>query len=379
MNTAVLPMAGEAYRVKGSLLLSLYLIIPLCLALAAIDYLFLDYNLRNWLPSNPATLLFWAVIFNFPHIVSSVLTLADKEYLQFYKKKLIRGLVAFTVLVITVETLIPIVLPRSAAMNLHYLFFLFVAIYTMHHVLSQQFGIGMMFMKVPRNKQFEAWRWLATLASTLMYMCVFGRSILRDYYFGDYSGVEIAQAAAGIFVILAVVQGAMLTKSSKSRLGTQYVYSNLAMILATYLFLFLDYQAFVIAIPRFVHDITAFIIYSVHDQNRNTEVKHNYFYRWLAFVPLSPILLCPVLAIVLANTVECGFYLLDVSLGFYAKGTGDCIIQHYYAPSSTNGLPFTMQMGLQVVFIVSLFHYYIESFVWRRESIHRHSVQFDAS
>ncbi|WP_439133160.1 hypothetical protein [Pseudomaricurvus sp.] len=378
MNTAVLSTTEQTYRVKGSLLLSLYLIIPLCFVTAALDTVFLDHRLRDiWLPSNPANLLFWAIIFNFPHIVSSLVTLADKEYLSFYRRRLIKGLSAIFALVFAVNYLAPMVLSKSDARIVYYAFFFFLATYTMHHVFSQQFGIGMAFMKVARSRRYEFFRGCATVAGTLMYMSVFGKTILRKVEIVGLSGNELAVIITGIFVVLTTVQGILICRQSNSKLGKKYMHSNLWMIASAYLFLVLDYDFFVIAIPRFIHDITAFIIYSVHDQNRNYDKKHNYVYRFLSFLPLTPLLLCPVLAIFLAAFMECGTYLLDTVLGFYPKGNSNCMLQEYYAPDRSNSLPFNMQLGLQLIFVTSLFHYYVEGFVWHRDSIHRHSVKFE--
>lgn len=378
MNTAVLSMTEQTYRVKGSLLLSLYLIIPLCFTLAALDYIFLDNILRDiWLPRYPGELLLWAIIFNFPHIVSSMVTLADKEYLTFYRQRFIIGLSAIVALVLSVNYLAPMVLSKSDARTVYYAFFFFLATYTMHHVFSQQLGIGMAFMKVARSRRYDLFRGCATAAGTLMYLDVFGRTILRKIYFSGLNGHDLVVILTGIFVVLAVIQGFLISRRSSDQLGKKYMHSNLLMIASSYIFLVLGYSFFVIVIPRFIHDLTALIIYSVHDHNRNHDEKRNYVYRFFSFLPFSPLLLCPVLAIVLANSIECGAYLLDTVLGFYPKGNGDCFIQRFYAPDRSNGLPFNMQIGLQIIFIVSLFHYYVEGFVWHRDSMHRHSVKFE--
>ncbi|MGH1471182.1 MAG: hypothetical protein ACRBCS_08305 [Cellvibrionaceae bacterium] len=388
MNTAVLSQTQahthspqdatiKNYHIKGQLLLSLYLIIPLCFLVALIDYMYLGNQLRDkWLPTNPTSLVLWAILFNFPHIVSSVVTLADKEYLHFYKRKFIFGLIVIVSLVLSVDFIAPLVFPKATARNIYSAFFVFFSVYTMYHVLSQQLGIGMMLMKLPRTKQFESLRILSTIAGTLMYLNIFGGRLLNNLNVGNITGYGLIQVLGGVFVILAIIQGLLVTRGSKSRTGTWYIYSNLIMLLAVYAFLWLDYYIFVIAIPRFVHDITAFIIYSVHDQNRNAVVKHNFIYRWLSFLPIAPIVLCSILAVLLANTIECGTYMLDVSLGFYAKGSSECFIRNFYSPQPTTDLPFTMRIGLQISLIVALFHYYIEGFVWKRESIHRHSVAF---
>ena len=371
------PRMAKTFQVKSPLLLSLYGIIPLSFLIVLADYLFFGFQLRDkYLPNNPAALVMWAVIFNFPHIVSSMVTLADDEYIPFYKKRLTKALLIIVISVLTVNILFPLALPGPAAMVTTLLFFAVFATYTMYHVLSQQFGITMMLMQAkPGGRDYEIWRWLATVAATSMYAMVFVRYNLEAVNIAGYTAYQLAQGLAGIFVALAVIQGFRLSRQSKRELGSWYMYSNLAMLIATYSFLLMGYGIFVIAIPRFVHDLTAFMIYSVHDQNRNREVQHNYVYKYLSFLKIPPLILCPILAIALANFIECGSFLFDAWLGF--GSVSECAIQRFYTPASAeNALPQSMQLWLQIMFICGFFHYYIEGFVWKRDSIHRHSISF---
>lgn len=365
------------YKVSSPFLLSLYAIIPLCFLLVLFDYLFFGNQLRDtYLPKNPATLVIWAIVFNFPHITSSLITLIDDEYIPFYKKRFTRVLIAIALFVFTINIAIPLLFPGAVSMVITALVFAFYATYTMYHVLSQQFGVGMIMMKVKSGSAaYERWRWLATAGASFMYGMVFGEEYLKMIQLGEYNAYEIAQVLAAIFIVLATIQGYALTKLSQRSLGTWYVSSNILMLIATYVLLALDYGFFVIAIPRFVHDITALTIYSVHDQNRNSVKQHNYIYRRLSFLGVPPLILCTLLAIVVANTVQCGSYLFDSWLGFVS--VSECALSHFYTPSTAaNPLPQSMQIWLQIMFICGFFHYHIESFVWKRDSIHRHAIAF---
>jgi len=79
-----------------------------------------------------------------------------------------------------------------------------------------------------------------------------------------------------------------------------------------------------------------------HDRNRNLETAHNALYRVFAVSRL------PVAVVVLALAVGVNV-ILDQSLG------------RFYHP---------------IILAVSLFHYYTESFMWKRHSIHRSHVAF---
>ncbi|NRB40491.1 MAG: hypothetical protein HRU20_18820 [Pseudomonadales bacterium] len=375
-STASISVSSPAAVSRVSLL-SLYGIIPLTLLIAGVDHFFLDSLLiENYLPSNPASLLLWAIIFNFPHIISSFVTLADDEYIPYYKKRFSRALMIIVSVVVGINMLLPWIVPALVANVVYALFFAFFAAYTMYHVLSQQFGIGMMLMKAKPGPIYEWWRYLSTIATTAMYAMVFARVPLMEVPFGVYSLFDAVMLFAGVFVVLAVAVGFYFTRGSKSRLGTWYIYSNLMMLLVTYGFMHAGYDIFVLLIPRFVHDMTAFMIYSTHDQNRNREVQHNYIYRFLSFIPLTPFVLCPIIAIILANFIECSAFLLDLSLGFNVLGSSECQLGRIYQPEVSNGLPFSMQVGMQIMFICGLFHYYIEGFVWKRDAIHRHALSF---
>lgn len=377
MSSTVMLSQEQPAAVSKVLLLSLYGVIPLTILIAFVDHFLLSSVLiERYLPTNPASLLLWAIIFNFPHIISSFVTLADDEYIPYYKKRFTRALMIIISVVITVNMLLPLLLPKVMSDTVYIAFFAFFAAYTMYHVLSQQFGIGMMLMKAKPGATYEWWRYLSTIASTAMYGMVFAKGPMMQVAFGAYTLFHAVLIFAGVFVVLAVAVGFYFTRSSQSRLGTYYVYSNLLMLLVTYGFMNAGYDIFVLLIPRFVHDMTAFIIYSTHDQNRNSEVKHNYIYRFLAFIPLSPLILCPIIAIILANFIECSTFFIDLSLGFNVLGSSECQLSRLYQPDVSNGLPFSMQLGMQVMFVCGLFHYYIEGFVWKRDAIHRHCLRF---
>lgn len=375
--TTAFTLRQREFSVSSPMLLALYAVVPLSLFVVALDIGFFGHAVRDFLPQNPGELIFWAIIFNFPHIISSLITLADDEYIPYYKKRFSKALMIIVVGVLFINIAVPLFAPDNVALGLYGLFFLFFASYTMYHVLSQQFGIGMMLMKAkPGTNLYQAWRLTATVAATSMYMLVFARPNFESVKFDGFTLFDVTLVIAAIFVVVSSVIGFLLTRDSKRSLGTFYVYGNIFMLLTTLLFSFLDYGFFVILIPRAIHDLTAFMIYSVHDQNRNREIKHNYFYRFLSFLPIPPLLLCPILAIALANSIECGAYLFDFTLGFDPGANSECALTHVYKPSVENALPMSMQVGLQIMFICGFFHYYIESFVWKREAIHRHSVRF---
>ena len=313
------------------LLTALYCIIPVCAAVVAIDTLYLNHSLRlNYLPSSPTSWLIWALVFDTPHILASFFSFADKEYYRFYKVRIIKALMGFSLLVVLVTVIAPLVLPSAIVTLLTMLFTTFLVTYTMYHVLSQQLGVALSTMKIRPGKLYNPFRWCATLAGTFMYaLAILG----VDAYL-----VPIFEALAAAFIAITCVLGYNLAKTSNNRQGVFYLYSNLVMLIATYAFLRLGYGVFVIMVPRFVHDITAFYIYAVHDHNRNLQTRHNYIYRALYFI--SPLIVCPVLAISLSAVLEQSVWLVTPLL------------------------------------VIALLHYYVEGFIWRGDTLHRRQVAF---
>jgi len=334
-NVSTDTRSAAPLAVSGNLLTALYCIIPACAAVVVIDMLLLNQALRNYLPSRPEDWLIWTVVFNTPHILASFFSFADKEYYHFYKPRLLKAVAAFSIVVLLFTMLVPAVLPGALARILMIVFSGYVIAYTMYHVLSQQLGVAISMMKIRPGKLYEPLRWSATLAGTLMYALAV---VDDDLYFVGIRFGAIVELLAGVFVAVSCVLGYRLAQDSNNRKGTLYLYSNLAMLVAVYAFWELGYSVFVIMVPRFVHDITAFYIYAVHDRNRNLHTRHNYIYRWFSF--LSPLIACPVLAIVLSAVLEKHVW--------------------FVAP----------------LLIVTLLHYYTESFIWRGDALHRRQVAF---
>jgi hypothetical protein len=102
------------------------------------------------------------------------------------------------------------------------------------------------------------------------------------------------------------------------------------------------YLFLAILIPRVVHDVTGWMFYLTHDRNRNLEETRNALYRVLAPSHLPIAVTVPALAIGVNVTL-------------------DLIPGRVYDP---------------IVLAVSLFHYYTESFMWKRDAVHRRSVGF---
>ena len=199
---------------------------------------------------------------------------------------------------------------------------------TMWHVIAQQVGIaGALAGRVSRA--FAWWKWLTVAVFTLGVTGMAGAWL-------NWIGAPLMAATTVLTVSAA--------RAVAPGIGRHYLWATHAMALSASLFVAGGYSFFAILVPRVVHDVTGWAFYLTHDHNRNREAPHNSLYRVFGFSRLP----VPIVVLALAIAVN---VLMDRSLG------------RAYEP---------------VILAVSLFHYFTESFMWRRHSMHRRSVAFSA-
>ncbi|WP_150304696.1 hypothetical protein [Pseudomonas saliphila] len=318
-------------------LLALYAVVPVSLALVLLDSLALDGQLiREHIPIDPMHWPFWTVIFGLPHIVASLLTMADAEYLSHYRRSLLPPLLGFAGL-----TSLAIFGPQPMGEQA---LFIFLAFYTIYHVLAQQLGLTLMMMGVPPSGVFKAWKWLSIFCGFVIYVTVYSASALGYELFAGVSAFEFLIGLAGLMCAAVVVLAVRLSRTSRNRIGVWYLWGNVAMLTSVLLIHEMGYTLFVILIPRVIHDITAFMIYITHDTNRNRAVPVNLIYRLTHFSRLPPIIVLPAASIAVA-------YVLT-------------------------SLQDDFKLVLVVALTITLLHYYFEGFIWRGANPHRQHLEF---
>jgi hypothetical protein len=323
---------ANSVNIDCRLLLSLYFIIPVALVVVALDQLFLGQAMLTGMFSmDPSRWAFWTLIFNLPHIVASWVTFADKAYIRHYRSEFTVALPIVVLLTIVLHVFI------GGAVA-----FLVSAIYTMYHVLSQQFGITIMMLGIKPNNVYRWWRWLSIIGTLFIYLVIYGGSDVETANVLDVLAPQLSIAAASLFLGASVFFAYQLDKQSELKLGKYYLWSNVAMVFSCLIVARLGYIAFVIMIPRILHDITAFIVYITHDDNRNRKKTVNYVYKLTSFSKLPYWLLCPATAILMA----------------YALTT----VHNIYVST--------------FIFAITYFHYYFEGFIWKGSSLHRQQAHF---
>jgi hypothetical protein len=337
---AAVEVARAARQVDCRWLLALYAVIPLSLAIIAIDVLLLEQAwLNSYLPSSPTNWAFWTVVFGLPHIVASLLTMADREYVAHYRHSLTRPLLIFACI-----SVLGLAGPQPVS---YQLLFGFVALYTAYHVLSQQLGLTLMMMNTAPSRVFKAWKWIALAAGVAIYLAVvrevgLGKVWLGSIHLSMYLD-EFMAYVAGVLSAILVVLGVYVHRQSRTRIGRWYMWANVAMLGSIFWVNELGYTLFVVLIPRIIHDVTAFSVYITHDANRNRTEPRNAVYRAARFTRLPPIVLLPLLSIAIAYGLT---------------------VNEHYAPAAF------------VIFTITFLHYYFEGFIWRGPNPHRQNCSF---
>jgi hypothetical protein len=308
--------------ISFKLLLSVYSITPILLASALIDTFIFHGALAKYLPNTPEAFVWYTVIFGLPHIMASFFSFADTEYLAFYKQRLIYKLP----LLLAAVALASFFLPTAAVLAF--------VIYTMYHVISQQAGMALIFTKGPPS-HYAIWKWTTIVVISCIYLLIYYPKLVPAYFHTPGITGTATLSALLILLIMSVSMLALI----KTREGRVYYAAMAGSFILAPLFFTLGYMLFAVAVLRVIHDVSAFIFYATHDNNRFAAKHTNFIYRYLPTEKIPVVVFTPVLAILIA-------------------------------------LPFTFFTGALVPLLLAFTHYYIEGFVWKRGSIHREQLVF---
>jgi len=320
-----------------SRLLAIYAVIPLCALAYALDRGVLDGALRDTLPRRPEHLFVYGLLFGWPHIVASnVILVSNAEYRRAFRWRVLAASLVIAVFLGAGGVLLPSAV-LSAVM----------ATATVIHVLKQQIGIG---AGRARGWPEHAWGWTGISAGVALYNALYLEEGLVDY--------EAVLEAASLALACAMLALTLLChRRVPNGLGRAFLWSNTALVLAPVAFHRAGYDVFAIAIPRIIHDCTAFTFYVAHDHNKHREAPSNALYRAAALLPGGSYWLSPALAIGLAFAIE---HYGDAAANVLAGG------------ALAGRFPQAVSLGLLVY--LGLLHYFTESFTWKTGSPYRRYV-----
>jgi len=324
---------GLPYKVRNITLLCILAVTPLAATAAILDSFFFDHRLRDFMAMEPRQIAFWTAVLTVPHIIASLITFADREYLTHYKKQLIKGWGIAMLLGIG----IPLAMGNGGLM-------IAMAFYTMYHNLQQQYGISLMMMRQPPTTDYHIWRWLTIIPGGFSYVVLMSTflPVVANNWNTIMLGIGICLGIATLFGLRFLYT--IRKNPAHTKIGLIYFIMNMSMLYVAYGLIVAGYGFLATLVPRIIHDLTAFWIYMVHDQNRNAAKMHNPMYVLPKHVGIPPVLWCVPLSLAIS-------YLLMEVLGTI------------YAVS---------------LFVVALnfMHYYMEGHMWKRGTPHRQHVPF---
>lgn len=328
--------------VSFKLILGLYSIIPICLIIYLIDLFILDGSLKSILPSSPSHFILFQILFGTPHIIASaILITSNKEYLQFFKLKLM-GMTTFIVIFFGFGSLF---IPYKVL-------YIITACWTVYHVFKQQHGIGKGICRLP-SWAFYWMLWLSVTAGIFIYMGIFLKNSL------DVQQVVWVKLIASVLTIGLILSSVLCQRYVKTSFGKYFLWANTFLIVSSFFFYIQQYYFLAILVPRLVHDATAYVFYVTHDYNKHQEVAQNNLYKYAERCHLHVFLVLPLLS-----------FILTFLLQAYGNELVNLITQFFF------GTEIYKAITLGLIGYLSLMHYYTEAFTWQVNSPLRRYIWF---
>jgi len=346
MNTSTLVAEDLPFEnklaVSFKLILGLYSIMPICFAIYLADIYIWDNYLKSILPSSPAHFILFQILFGTPHIIASAILLTgNKEYLQFFKWKLI-GMTTFIIVFFGFGSLF---IPYKAL-------YLISVCWTVYHVFKQQHGIGKGVCRLP-GWAFYSLLWLSVSAGIFIYIGIFLKNSL------DVQQVVWVKMIAATLTMGLILSSILCQRCVSTRFGKYFLWSNTMLIVSSFFFYIQQYYFLAILIPRLVHDATAYVFYVTHDYNKHHDIPQNKLYKYAKRCNLHVFVVLP---------------LLSFALTFLLQAYGDewinIITQFFF------GTEIYKAITLGLIGYLSLMHYYTEAFTWQVSSPLRKYIRF---
>ncbi len=313
-------------------LLLIYGVMPLLWGMLGLDLAVWDrLLLDHYLPEYPRQWFIWSVIFIMPHIIASLFTFADRQYIQHYRSVFS---VVFPLIIIGTVVLHQVI-------GGVFSFAIFAAV-SLYHVLAQQFGLTLMMLGKKPESDYFLWKWLSLGAALLVYTVIYGKHFLISAADKGEGFIRFSLYASMMFYTAAFVYARRLARQSRSVLGKWYLWANVLMVGSCLMMTYLGYAVFAIILPRFIHDFTAYCVYIVHDSNREMSRRSNPIYRLAGHLRVPVWVACPLVSMIIA----------------------------YPLTFASNDI--LVLLTLSLIYL----HYYYEHFIWRGGSLHRRHIAF---
>lgn len=307
-----------------------------------IDLVFFGGALKAVLPRSPEHYFLVSIFLGAPHIIASnLLLVTNRDYWAHYGTR-----------VIVVATLLGLALAIGNSLLPYNAIFFVVASWTIVHVVKQQLGVGNGFYRLPKML-YQLWGNAIILLGIVIYNIVFLERHIPENILSLLHWL-IASLAAAIIVLTLIAH-----PRAKSTTGRVFLWANTLMILASLWMFYERCFFFTILIPRFIHDVTAFVFYAVHDQNKHGASPKNMVFKLSHALKIPALVMAPLTAVLITVLLKKAF---DPAIEYLATTL--------FASSEFGNLSFF------IIGFLSLIHYYTESFTWKVGSPYRQFVKF---
>jgi len=328
--------------VSFRVLLSLYAIIPLCFLLQIADVLFWHGFLRENLPTKPTHFLLFQILFGTPHILASTFVLIGSiDYLKYYQ----RNLMAMTIAIAIVFGLGSLFIPYQ-------IFYIFVAAWTVYHVLKQQHGVVRGICRLP-NWAFYLLLVLSVAAGLCVYIGIFLKNSLEPQQ------AEWIKQSATLLCLSLILSAFYCQRYVNNNFGKWFLWSNILLVISSFYFFVQHYYFLAILVPRLVHDATAYSFYITHDYNKHHKHPQNFLYRYAARLNISVFIVLPLCSFVLAFVLQA-----------YGDNLVSALTEYLF------GIDIRKAITLGLLGYLALMHYYTESITWKGDSPYRRFIAF---
>jgi hypothetical protein len=348
MSAQVFPLSSaeeksdKALSVSFRVIAALYAIIPVCLVLQGADWLYWDGLIRRTLPSSPSHFLLFQILFGTPHILGSTMILAgNREYLQFYRRKIMLMSVAIAVF-----------FALGSQYFSYRTLYVAVAAWTVYHVLKQQYGIGRAVCRLPAWA-FHLTLWLSVAAGLMIYLGIFLKNSLNLEH-----AEWLRQCSASLCTLL-LLSALYIHRYVAPGLGKLFFWANILLVLSSFYLYLREYYFLAILVPRLIHDATAYIVYVTHDYNRHGRKPQNALYRFARQWHIPVIAVLPVISFALALLLQ---------------NYGDLWVN--WLVQTLFGVEIRKAVTIGVLGYLALMHYYTEAFIWKGASPCRRYIGF---
>ncbi len=306
---------------------------PIAMAIVFLDQFYFEGLLKDIMDIGSGHVVDLMAILTFPHIFASLISFADREYYTYYRTPLIKGIAISLGLAVISKFIIG-----------GHAILVTVAFYSIYHNIMQQFGISAMMLRQKPTKTYTAMKWLMVIPTWLAYAVVTFPIFpgMVDYQDEYIFVVGLCIAAATVLAVRYYLQ--IRHNEGIPAIGTQYFVSNVVWMIISYIMVVMGYALLALLVSRIIHDITAYWIYMVHDQNRNNKSTPNPVYILPKKLGIKPIYILLPLSTAVALAL----------LAFENHGDVMAVI----------------------IGAFNMMHYYIEGHTWKRGTPHRQHVPF---